>query len=246
MQEDKVENWNRKLEALATIYAEHPLLSELEAMLERYNKLERRLWKVVLISDRLQNEMIELNQSLENMALSDSLTTLLNRHGMNLRLQVEWNRMKREGVPFGLMLIDIDHFKRINDTFGHAVGDRVLTELAKRLKTMTRSSDACCRWGGEEFLVLLPNTDRQGIEMVYQKLRDSLCDDPIRQENSQPIGLTFSAGAHIALADNTPDESITRADNALYRAKRNGRNGLQWSSSARTAQKEEGKSRCAE
>lgn len=236
MAQPKSENWNQELAALAAAYPGHPLLAELEAMTERYDKLERRLGKVVSISDKLQRDMIQLNQTLEKMALTDALTTLLNRHGMNKCLQAEWNRMKREALPFGLLILDIDHFKRVNDTFGHAVGDRVLAEMARRLKEMTRSYDSCCRWGGEEFLVLLPDTDRAGVDTVFQKLRETLADHPII-EGDQPVKITFSAGAHIASANETLDQCIKQADDALYRAKRKGRNCRVWSTSRRTKPK---------
>ena len=228
MPQDKTENWKRKLETLATLYPEHPLLAELKIMAERYQKLERRLCKVALISDRLQGEMIQLNRSLENMALTDSLTGLLNRHAMNQRLQSEWNRLQREDIPFGLLMLDIDHFKRINDTFGHAVGDQVLAELAKRLMEMTRNYDACCRWGGEEFLILLSNADYEGIETVYRKLHQSLLDNPVSLDDGQLIPMTFSAGANLVLANSSLDKSIKLTDEALYRAKRKGRNCMVW------------------
>jgi len=236
MAQPKTENWNQKLAALTATYAGHPLLAELEAMAERYSKLEQRLGKVVSISDKLQRDMIQLNQTLEKMALTDSLTALLNRHGMNKCLQAEWNRMKREALPFGLLILDLDHFKRVNDTFGHAVGDRVLAEMAKRLKDMTRSYDSCCRWGGEEFLVLLPDTDHEGVDTVCQKLRETLANHPI-VEDGQPIKITFSVGAHIASMDETLDQCIKQADDALYRAKRKGRNCRVWSTSRRTKPK---------
>jgi len=236
MAQPNSENWNQELATLAAAYPGHPLLAELETMAERYSKLERRLGKVVSISDKLQRDMIQLNQTLEKMALTDSLTALLNRHGMNKCLQAEWNRMRREALPFGLLILDIDHFKRVNDTFGHAAGDRVLAEMARRLKDMTRNYDSCCRWGGEEFLVLLPDTGRKGVDTVCQKLREALLDHPI-VEDGQPISITFSAGAHIATADETLDQCIKQADDALYRAKRKGRNCRVWSTSSGTKRK---------
>jgi diguanylate cyclase (GGDEF)-like protein len=234
MPRHKTESWNLKLEALAAAYAEHPLLAELNALAVRYRKLEHRLEKVASISDKFQHDLIQLNQSLENMALTDALTGLLNRHAMNKCLQAEWNRMQREGVPFGLLMLDIDHFKRINDTFGHATGDRVLTEMGDWLKGMTRSYDSCCRWGGEEFLVLLPNADRQGIDSVYQKLYAAMLHGRMVDAGAPPIEVTFSAGAHLALAGETLDTSLKRADDALYQAKRQGRNCLVWSQAWRS------------
>ena len=225
----KTESWNLKLEALAAAYAEHPLLSELNAMATRYRKLELRLNKIANISDKFQHDLIQLNQSLENMALTDALTGLLNRHAMNKCLQAEWNRMQREAIPFGLLMLDIDHFKGVNDTFGHAAGDRVLLEMGRQIKGMTRSYDACCRWGGEEFLVLLPNADREGVDSVDRKLRAALQHNPVVHEDAPPIAVTFSAGAHLARLGETLDASLKQADDALYQAKRQGRNGLVWS-----------------
>lgn len=234
----KIKNWADNLQTLSTTYAGHPLLTELEAMFESHQKLERRLGKVVSISDKLQRNMILLNQSLEKIALTDALTGLLNRHAMNKCLQAEWNRMQREDIPFALLMLDLDHFKRVNDNFGHAVGDKVLQEMAKRLKDMTRNYDACCRWGGEEFLVLLPNTTQEGVNTVYQKLRETLISNPIIQDDEQAIPITFSVGAHIAVADETLDQSIKQADDALYRAKRKGRDCLVWSIALRKKPKE--------
>jgi diguanylate cyclase (GGDEF)-like protein len=230
----KTDPWNLKLEALATAYAEHPLLAELNAIVARYKKLELRLNKIARISDKFQHDLIQLNQSLENMALTDALTGLLNRHAMNKCLQAEFNRMQREALPFGLLMLDVDHFKYVNDTFGHAVGDQVLVEVAQQIKGMTRSYDACCRWGGEEFLVLLPNADRQGMASVDQKLRLALLNHPVILDDGQRVDVTFSAGAHLALAGETLDESIKQADDALYQAKRQGRNCLIWSLAQRS------------
>jgi len=117
-------------------------------------------------------------------------------------------------------MIDLDHFKKINDDCGHLVGDRVLGELAQRLARGVRAVDVVGRWGGEEFLLLCPNTDQDGAQAVAEKLRASVSAEPFQAG----ISLTISLGVAIATGKEAPDAVLDRADRALYEAKEAGRN----------------------
>ena len=119
-----------RLSALAEQYGEHPLFAELQHLTQQYHRLERRLNKVARIGDMMQSQIMELNQKLEQKASSDALTGLLNRAGAYQRINAVASYLFREQQPFALLLLDLDYFKQINDSFGHQTGDRILMELA--------------------------------------------------------------------------------------------------------------------
>lgn len=162
-------------------------------------------------------------QELREQATTDQLTGLLNRRAMDHFLEKEYARAKRHGVPFCLILGDLDHFKRVNDGYGHNVGDIVLQETARRLGSAVRAQDALCRWGGEEILMLLPETDLDGAIHLAEKVRLSLADEPmLAGEDSIPQ--TISLGVTNCHGRDGIESAIKRADDALYQAKENGRN----------------------
>ena len=121
--------------------------------------------------DDLIGELLTLKETLEVYANRDSLTALLNRRGMNECIETEKSRFERNRLPFVLIMSDIDHFKNINDTYGHDVGDKVLVEISRILKQSLRRQDYLSRWGGEEFLILLSETDLEGGLAVTEKFR---------------------------------------------------------------------------
>jgi diguanylate cyclase (GGDEF)-like protein len=154
---------------------------------------------------------------------SDPLTLLHNRRHVQDRLPVEMQRSRRSGRPLVVAMIDIDRFKRVNDNHGHDVGDEVLCEVADRLRRVSRSSDVVCRWGGEEFLGIFPETNMRQGRLVAERIRRSVADTPFLT-SAGPLHLTVSVGiCRLSLADD--DRSLVRrADQALYSAKRRGRN----------------------
>lgn len=161
----------------------------------------------------------EQNQILDRLARTDSLTGLLNRHAIDEHLNEEWRRFQRYGAPFSVILLDIDHFKAINDSLGHQAGDQALKQLAATLKQHTRESDLIGRWGGEEFLILCPSTPLEGATRLAELLRIELP----KSANYENHRLTASFGVAMAGADETADQLVRRADDMLYQAKKGGR-----------------------
>lgn len=166
-------------------------------------------------------ELLRLNAELTQLARQDALTGLPNRFATNERLQVEFSRMRRTLVPYAVMMMDIDFFKRINDTYGHAVGDEVLRHVAGVIRGSLRETDFVGRVGGEEFLVLLPCVDAGQAALVGEKVRKAVETSPLA-----PVGVvTTSVGIGIALPVHTSaEEAVRLADDCLYEAKREGRN----------------------
>jgi diguanylate cyclase (GGDEF)-like protein len=153
------------------------------------------------------------------LAHTDALTGLANRRQADLWLRREVERSQRYGHPFAVLMLDLDHFKRINDRFGHAAGDRVLADLGRALATMVRATDAVARWGGEEFLVLLPETDRDaGVELAEQ-VRTSIATATLGEGHR----LSVSVGVAAYRPPDRAEDVVARADAALYAAKAAGR-----------------------
>jgi two-component system cell cycle response regulator len=131
----------------------------------------------------------------------------------------------QSGRPMSVLIADIDHFKQLNDTYGHDAGDAVLREFAARLRRNTRGIDLACRLGGEEFIVIMPDTELSRAYQVAERLRACIAADPFPVSSSQKIPVTASVGlSTLENADDTPETLYKRADNALYAAKRRGRN----------------------
>lgn len=135
----------------------------------------------------------------------------------------EVNRARRTGTPFSIVLGDLDRFKKVNDTYGHEAGDLVLQETARRLQAAIRAQDIVCRWGGEELLILLPETGPEGAGQVAEKIRAAMDDAPV-QTGNEVIHQTISLGVSSFRPDDTVTTLISRADEALYEAKSAGRN----------------------
>ena len=166
------------------------------------------------------------NQELERLATTDKLTQLLNRFKLDEILEAEIERAKRYHTPLSLVMVDIDLFKEVNDTFGHRTGDVVLLELARLMRASVRKSDSVGRWGGEEFLILMPGSDVDASVQLAEKLRKKIANHTI-----QGIGqITCSFGVAHFRNGLSISEFIEYADSALYQAKRNGRNRVELSS----------------
>lgn len=176
-----------------------------------------------------QAAMALLNASLfrekADQSVTDELTHLPNRRELNTRLQMEWNRSRRSGAPLALLMVDIDHFKRYNDVNGHLLGDRALTGVARVLKQNTRQVDTVARFGGEEFVVLLPGEDRDSAAAVAEKLCRAVARNQFPRMETQPGGhLSISVGVASHPEDAAdPQDLLHCADLALYAAKEGGR-----------------------
>ncbi|KAF2410893.1 GGDEF domain-containing protein [Pseudomonas sp. O64] len=158
-------------------------------------------------------------------ALRDPLTETGNRIAMDQTLQREIDMARRHLSPLSLLMLDIDHFKNINDTHGHAAGDKVLRAVAGSIKSQLRNVDMVFRFGGEEFLILLSNTGRDAAGMVGERLRRAAHAQDYWADDTK-IELTVSLGCSTLLAAESAESLLRRADNALYVAKREGRNRL--------------------
>lgn len=165
-----------------------------------------------------------LEESVEA-AVIDALTGLHNRRYMESHLRTLVSESLQNGRALSVLLADIDHFKSVNDTYGHDGGDAVLKEFSARFKRNTRGIDLACRLGGEEFLIIMPDTDMGRAYQVAERLRAHIAAETFQVNPEQRIRVTASVGiATLERAEDTPDILLKRADNALYAAKRNGRN----------------------
>ncbi len=167
---------------------------------------------------------------LEHMASTDPLTRLYNRRVFLKWCEKELLRSRRSGVPFSLLMVDLDHFKRVNDNFGHQTGDEVLCAAVEQMQDSVRGIDVLCRWGGEEFAVLLPNAPREATRIVAERIRENIqkvtyraARTPAQMEEAIHLTVSIGASTYRDLDDGLTD-MIQRADQALYEAKTAGRN----------------------
>ena len=164
------------------------------------------------------------HEEARRLAITDGLTGLWNRRHLDLRCSEELDRAARFGEEFALVMIDLDDFTAVNNTYGHQAGDAVLVEVANRLSASTRQVDLVARYGGEEFLLLLPRTNRAGALEVAEKVRSAVTDRPVVTD-AGAVDLTISLGVACHPSDGTTVAMLTAAaDTALYRAKRSGKN----------------------
>jgi diguanylate cyclase (GGDEF)-like protein len=165
------------------------------------------------------------HNDLQRIAALDSLTNCYNRRFGSVRLREEFSRAERGNTPLGVMMFDIDHFKQVNDTYGHLVGDRVLAAVASEARTNLRESDILVRYGGEEFLCVLPGATAATAKDVSERIRQSI-EKLMVQDRNEVVGCTVSAG-YTSYPEVSPEneiELVRIADRALYRAKESGRN----------------------
>ncbi|MEM5788667.1 MAG: diguanylate cyclase [Syntrophobacteraceae bacterium] len=171
----------------------------------------------------LQAKLLEVRNALAYEAMHDPLTGVLNRRAILNSLSRELSREQRQRNGFAIGLCDIDHFKRINDTYGHIVGDEVLCGFVRILESGLRKYDRLGRFGGEEFLVITPGIRENDLPMLYERLRDIVASHAIPTKAGN-VFITISIGATIARGDEKVDELFAAADAALYQAKTGGRN----------------------
>ena len=171
----------------------------------------------------LASVLIEYQQHLSHLATEDPLTRLLNRRGLEDALHISLANASRQALPTAAIMIDIDHFKKVNDSFGHEVGDHVIRQVAQVLQRISRASDVVARTGGEEYLLILPETDMNAARTLAERIRIAIGERPLLVDN-QRIPITVSLGVACTSGDVDLDELSQEADRAMYLAKRGGRN----------------------
>lgn len=171
----------------------------------------------------LTSLLIHEHRQLLTQALNDPLTGVLNRRGLSDALKTLLPIIEAKQKPLNVIVVDIDHFKRINDKHGHRAGDQVLTEIAGKLKRFTRASDLVARIGGEEFVILLPELDTTDVHMIANRIRQEIADAPVILPNRQ-VKVTASFGITFASGRIDFDTLLNNADRLMYQAKHEGRN----------------------
>lgn len=200
------------------------MIIETKELVTSGKKLQTRM---KISSQDLKQLQQELEKSQEE-AQTDSLTLLINRRGLEKKLELERIRAKQNNAPFSIIMVDIDHFKRVNDNFGHLIGDSLLKSIAHLLKAHLRRNDLAARYGGEEFLILLPETGIEGATAVARKIRKTLATKEWKlKETGESMGkITVSMGISTYTLNEPEENLIKRADDALYLAKKNGRDQI--------------------
>jgi len=182
-------------------------------------KVRSRFYALVATATDITAD-VDLNSAYERMAVTDRLTGLANRRGLERDIRHELLRLRRFQTPISVVMFDIDHFKAINDTHGHVTGDEVLRRVAKAIASSVRDTDLVARWGGEEFLVVLPETAYAGAHICAEKIRQRVAT--VGDEVGFPV--TISGGVYQPGPGETMNDLLTRADACLYQAKHTGRN----------------------
>jgi diguanylate cyclase (GGDEF)-like protein len=196
----------------------------LAAMLPAVSVLAARLARIRARERRQRHELQQAVARIQELATRDELTGLVNRRQMTVLLEQERQRSARSGRVFSLAVVDIDHFKSVNDRFGHGVGDEVLRNLARHMPQALRTTDVAARWGGEEFVVLLPDSALGTARVGLERLRGRIAATPMAHLSGVPVRVTVSAGLTEHIAGETVQQTLERADGALYEAKSQGRN----------------------
>lgn len=174
---------------------------------------------------KLEEQLLQARQQMETLAMHDGLTGLLNRRAIEEYADAEFNLTKRKERPLSIVLLDIDHFKNVNDQHGHKVGDSTLQHVAKILSDGIRNYDRVGRWGGEEFILILPETQTQDAALVAERLRTQMAAKSIPLDNELHLSVHISSGVACVNGQfSSLAKLIDAADQALYQAKQTGRN----------------------
>jgi len=206
------------------------LIREVEKLMKGHDELADKLDSTHHYLQMFESDSRELSDELTRvrlLSLTDELTGLPNRRAFMRRLEDEVARVQRYGFPLSFVLIDMDHFKAVNDEYGHAAGDEVLRVYSKNVLSIFRHHDMVARYGGEEFAVLLPNTDSDGAVRALNKVRRRANETRWQSNGTVSDVPTFSAGVSLYKSGESASAFIERADKALYRAKRLGRNRIE-------------------
>jgi len=186
---------------------------------------KRKVKSLLLEQKQTQQQLQETLLKLEHAATTDELTGLINRREINKRLSYEYNQMGRSLAPMCVLILDLDHFKQINDNYGHPCGDAVLMAVAKKLSSAFRETDSVSRWGGEEFIILMPDTSLKDALAVSKRALDSISSKPIVFEQ-QALTVTASGGLCEVSPLEKLEAALHQADECLYQAKASGRNRI--------------------
>jgi len=199
------------------------LLQEFTRLSDCYKKLLLRMNRISVENEQLKTELVNMVRSLDLASRIDGMTGLANRRDIMEKIDREATRSQRHRHPFTILLINIDDFKKVNDTHGYNTGDDVLVEIARVLKSCVRNEDICARWGGEEFLILLPETAVENSLPVANKILEAMSRTEFKA-NKPGIHITVSIGVCEHIPAQTVQECIARVHQALLLAKRAGKN----------------------
>ncbi len=203
---------------------DNTLLPELNALFMLYTQLEKRVEQITTENHQLRKQMIDIVRSLDLSSRIDGMTRLANRRGILEKIEQEVTRARRHSCPITILLADIDNFERVNTTHGYNSGDDVLVELACLLGGIVRNEDICARWGGDRFLILLPETDLEGALPVASKVVEAVSMTEFKVGNPG-IAITVSIG--VSVYDSTAlstQDFLAKAHQALRQAKQEGNN----------------------
>jgi diguanylate cyclase (GGDEF)-like protein len=220
------EGQRHRLERLVRISDGYQTLerSDKQTLAEQYDRQLRRLEKLARISDRYQNSLREMSEALKEASLRDQMTGLGNRRFLIDRLNEETERASRKDAPYALAMLDVDYFKAVNDRYGHDAGDDALCKIARCIEQAVREYDHCGRWGGEEFLIILPDTLLESALQVAERVRQAIRAIRHGFFDGQ---ITASLGLTVYQPGETYSATISRADTALLRAKSIGRDRVE-------------------
>ena len=193
---------------------------------DEISSLARTLNAMLSAVQKAKSELLQAQESLRFHAEHDALTGVLNRRAIRDVLRKELARCRREQNTLGVILCDVDHFKKINDRYGHAAGDAVLVSVVQRITSVLRSYDSLGRYGGEEFLIIAPNCDLQIAQKLAERVRSIIAEEPMELGNATAT-VTLSVGVTLGTADSDPEFLVTQADTAMYHAKHKGRNSVE-------------------
>lgn len=216
---------DRKYEELEKINSRVFEIQELSnAMLEMGESIYEYQYKLEQKVKERTKELKEKNLELHRLSITDKLTNIYNRIKLDEVMIEQLNLAERYNEKFSIMIIDIDYFKQVNDTFGHQVGDTTLIEISKILQENIRNTDTVGRWGGEEFIIICPHTDLEGIKQLANQIREKI------EKHNFPVikNKTASFGISVYKDNDNAEKLINRADEALYKAKENGRNKVEF------------------
>lgn len=222
----RVESLNHKIKQV-TISGDLSLRLDAEGK-DELSSLAGTVNAMLTAIQKAKFELLQAQESLRFHAEHDSLTGVLNRRAIRDVLRRELARCRRENQSLGIMLADVDHFKRINDRYGHGAGDAALLAVVQRISSTLRPYDLVGRYGGEEFLVVAPNCDLGLTQRLAERIREAISYEGVELGNDN-VTLTVSVGITLGTADSDPEFLVAVADSAMYQAKRNGRNRVETS-----------------
>ena len=199
---------------------------------DEISALARTVNTMLATLQKAKAELLQAQESLRFHAEHDALTGVFNRRAIRDVLRKELARCRREGNTLGVILADVDHFKKVNDHFGHAAGDAVLVTAVQRISATLRSYDSIGRYGGEEFLIIAPGCDLALAQKLAERIRSSIGDEPVDLGNDS-ASVTMSLGVILGTAESDPEFLVAQADTAMYLAKRKGRNRVEVGSELR-------------